>query len=57
MPVLRALALLGFLLGTAVLAIGIVRDQWTVAVAGGLLWAIGVAVGLFAKRFELAKAR
>ena len=52
MPVLRALALLGFIAGTAVLVTGILRDDFAIAIAGVLLWAIGVAVGLFAQRMS-----
>jgi hypothetical protein len=43
-------ALLGFLTGTAVGAAGIIRNVPELAIAGGVLWAVGVAVGLFLHR-------
>ncbi len=52
MPALRAVALLGFLVGTAVGAAGIIRRVPEVAIAGAVLWAVGVAVGLFAHRLQ-----
>jgi len=55
MPALRALALVGFLGGTALLVTGIVRDDPGVAIAGIVLWTVGAALGLFTHR--LFKAR
>jgi type IV secretory pathway TrbD component len=52
MPALRAIALLGFLAGTAVGAIGIIRDLPDLAIAGAVMWTVGVALGLFAHRLD-----
>jgi type IV secretory pathway TrbD component len=52
MPALRAIALLGFLAGTAVGAVGIIRDLKELAIAGAVMWAVGVALGLLAHRLD-----
>ena len=52
MPALRAIALLGFMVGTAVGAIGIIRDLKELGIAGAVIWAVGVALGLFARRLD-----
>ena len=56
MPVLRAIALFGFLLGTVLLTYGILVDIFAVAIAGVAAWAAGVGIGLLAHRLTL-KAR
>jgi hypothetical protein len=50
MPALRAVALLLFLVGTALLVAGILREQVALTVAGVVLWVVGVTVGLFVHR-------
>jgi type IV secretory pathway TrbD component len=52
MPALRAIALLGFMAGTAVGAVGIIRDLRELAVAGAVIWTVGVALGLIAHRLD-----
>jgi len=55
MPALRAVALLGFLLGTVLLTYGVLLDRFSVAIAGVVVWGVGVAVGLFAHRIFKAR--
>ena len=52
MPALRAIALLGFMVGTAVGAIGILRDLPELAIAGAVIWVAGVALGVFLHRLD-----
>ena len=52
MPALRAMALLGFLGGTATGAVGIIRDLPELVIAGAVMWSVGVALGLFAHRLD-----
>ena len=56
MPALRAVALLGFLLGTVLLTYGILVDRLLIAVAAVAVWGVGVAVGIFAQKLNV-KAR
>jgi type IV secretory pathway TrbD component len=52
MPALRAITLLGFLAGTAVGAIGIIRNLPELAIAGAVMWIVGVGLGLFLHRLD-----
>jgi type IV secretory pathway TrbD component len=52
MPALRAITVLGFLAGTAVGAVGIIRNLPELAIAGAVMWTVGVALGLFLHRLD-----
>ena len=51
-PVLRALALSGFVGGTALLVGGILLDDLVVAGIGAVTWIAGVGVGLWSHRIS-----
>ena len=52
MPALRALALLGFLVGTTMGVVGIVRDLRELTFAGFAIFGVGVVIGLLAHRLD-----
>jgi hypothetical protein len=52
MPALRAVALLALLLGTGVLAVGIVRELPDLAIAGAAIWTASVLIGLLPHRLD-----
>jgi hypothetical protein len=52
MPALRALALLGFLVGTAMGVVGIASDLRELTFAGFAIFGVGAALGLLLHRLD-----
>jgi type IV secretory pathway TrbD component len=52
MPALRAICLFLFLLGTAIGALGIVRDTLDLTLAGFALWTVGTTMGVLLHRLS-----